>query len=125
MRCLLSRRPGHPSSPEKMKMYMEDDLTRLLFCVEDDPVAALFYPHFSGDGFGFGKDMADDFLIIFGEVIESCEMVFGDEQDVNRCLGIDILEGKDVFVFIDDSCRNFFPYDLAKDAALRVHWPTL
>lgn len=69
--------------------------------------------------------MTDDFLFIFGEVVESGEMAFGDEQDVNRSLGIDILEGKDVLVFIDDSRRNFFPYNLAKDTVLRVQWPTL
>ena len=106
-------------------MDMEDFLTRLFFCVEDDTVAALVYPHFSGDGSGFGKDMTNDFFFILGEVIESGEMVFGDEQDVNRGLGIDILEGKDAFVFIDDSGRNFFPYYLAKDTALRIHCSTL
>jgi hypothetical protein len=108
-----------------MKMDMEDDLTRLFFCVEDDPVAALFYPHICGDGSGFGKDMTDDFLFIPGKVIESGEMVFGDEQDVNRRLGIDILESKDVFVFIDDISRNFFPYNFAKNTVFCIHSSTL
>ena len=50
-------------------MDMEDFLTRLFFCVDDDTVAALVYPHFSGDGSGFGKDMTNDFFFILGEVI--------------------------------------------------------
>lgn len=106
-------------------MDVEDILTRLFFSVEDDPVAALFYAHFSRQGSGSRKNAADHSFFVFRNLIESIEVVFGYKQDVDRSLRIDIFESQNVLVLIDHGGRDFFPYDFTEDTALGIHRSTL
>ena len=109
------------SSTEDMKMDVENSLTRLFFGIEDDPVAAVFYSGFVGYGSGFVKDMAEKILPFLGKVVECSDVVFGNDKDVDRRLGIDILKREDLPVFVDHIGRDLFLYDTAKDTVFVIH----
>src|SRR3989339_156087 len=46
------------------------------------------------------------------------DMFLGNDQDVNRGLRIDVIEGKDLVIFIDLAAWDLFGRDLAKKAVL-------
>ena len=103
-----------------MEMDVEDFLTGVFFCVEDNPVSPVFNAVFFGDFSRFKKYMADHVLRILLKRVERCGVLFWDKQDMERSLRIDVFKSENKFVFVDDLGWNFFVYDFAKKAVLHI-----
>jgi hypothetical protein len=54
--------------------------------------------------------------VAFGDVIETCDMLFGDDQNMDRRLGIDIPERQNLVVFKNDIRWNLLFYNGTKNA---------
>lgn len=60
---------------------------------------------------------------MFCQIVHPFRMFFGDDQNMGRGLGIDVLEGHRVFIF-DENLRGYlFVYDFAKDTVLHKKAP--
>ena len=94
---------------------MEDLLSRILPCVENDTVAAVFDSPFLCDPSGGKKNRADEAFLIFAKSIKGGDVFLWNDKDMNRSLRFDILEGKYPFVFVHDFSGDFFTDDFTKD----------
>ena len=117
---ILAGGPGHASSTENVKVDVQDVLARIPGCVEDDPVSAFLDSLFLSDLPCLGQDLSEKVLFFLGDVVQGREVFFRDEQNMNRCLGIYVVESEDPIVFIHDFCRDLFVCDFAKNAFIHV-----
>jgi hypothetical protein len=76
---ILSGRPGHTSSPENMKVDVEDILSRISGRVEDDAVSTVLDSLFLGDLPRFEHYVSDQVFFIFGDVIQGREVLLRNE----------------------------------------------
>ena len=58
------------------------------------------------------ENISDFTARFFGDVLDGVHVHFGDDENVNGCLGIQVLESKDLIIFInfcgrDETCGNF------------------
>ena len=91
-------------------MQVRHALAPLLSHIAHHPVAVLQVqlPGQLGDD---GEDVAHDFLVFRGDLADALDVLLGDHQNVHRRLGVDVVKGKHLFVFIgllggDFSRRN-------------------
>ena len=117
----LSWGPGHSPAASKVKMDVKDFLTGISGRVENDPVPFFIDPQVPGDLAGPEQDMPENVLFFFWNVIEGCKMFLGNNQDVDRGLRIDVIEGDNTIVFEYQLGRNLIVNDLAKNAILHFH----
>ena len=59
-----------------------------------------FLRQFAGDP----VQMTHQFPIIFRNVVDRCDFLFWNDQQVYRCLGINVPESQTDVVFVDDVC---------------------
>lgn len=118
---ILTGGPGHASSPENVKVDVEDILSRISGRVEDDSVSTFFDSLFQCYLPCLEQDVSEKVLILFGDVVQGCVMLLGDEQDMNGCLRIYVVESKDPIVFVHDFRRDLLVYDFTEDAVVFVH----
>jgi hypothetical protein len=86
-------------------MKMRDGFTGVAPVVEDQPEARVLEPHFIGDGCGFQEQMTQHGLVFDPGFGNSGNGLFGDEQDMDRGLGPDILESENLIVFVHNLGR--------------------
>ena len=79
---------------------MEDLLTRFRACVEDDPVAALRDLPFGRDRPRLGQDPPQQDPPVFRQIVERRDVFLGDDEDMDGGLGVDVLEGQDLLIFV-------------------------
>ena len=116
---LSTRRPGQRPAAEDMEVKMKNFLAGITARIEDDPVAALTDPFFPGDLPGPEKDLPEQGFRSVGGVVEGGEVVLGDDQDVDRRLGPDVLEDEDALVLEEDLGRDLLADDAAEKAVAR------
>jgi len=105
-----------------MQMNMENRLTSVPSVVDHHSITALIKPFLCCDGLCYEKEMANDLPVRNCYPMNISNMFFGNDQHVNRRLGIQILERQGMLVLVDDPCGDLFFYDLAKNALLiKVH----
>ena len=79
----------------------------------------------AGDIFGFRKllcfpnEHAGNPFRTFIEREHRFHMLFWDKENVRGGLGMDIAEGDDLRILVEDGCREFLVRDAAEEAALR------
>ena len=85
---------------------MLDALARILAHVGNDPVAAVAAQVLAqlGDG---GKDMAQQSPILFGQGSSRCDMLLGNDEEVNRRLGVDVIKGQQLVILVQLVGGNF------------------
>lgn len=99
--------PGEVASAEDVEVDVEDGLADVGAVVDDEAVAGLFEALFAGD-FGAGEhELAEEFGVIVGGVVEVDDVFFGDDEDVDRGGGGDVAECDAVFVFVDAVVGEF------------------
>jgi hypothetical protein len=103
-------------SPEDMGMQVLDKLAGIRPGVDDQPVTLFGDTLIRGNFLDGQQQMAQQAFIPIGDVIRIGDVFLGDDQDVNGCSGVDIMEGQDLVVFIHDLCGYLAGYDLTKYA---------
>ena len=117
-----TRRPGEPTAGQKMEMNVEDGLSRVKTVIDDHAVSALIKPLLGSNGFGYIEQMSDELPVGNGNGMNIYDMFFRDDQGMHRCLGIDVLKGNGIIVFVDNPRRDLFLYNFAKNTVrIRVH----
>jgi hypothetical protein len=87
-------------------MEVEYRLSRAFPIVDYHPVSALLKPFDSRDFRGFYKKVPQD-GVVFSIGLGQCrEILFGDNQDMNRRYRVDIPESQAEIVFINNISRN-------------------
>src|SRR3974390_1208003 len=99
-----------------MHMQVKDGLSGTGTDVEDGAVSLLDIA-LAGDLRGGEVATANEFGVGGFGFFQSREMFLGNDQDVRGGLRADVFEGKDVFVFVNFSCRNLSPENAAEEAA--------
>lgn len=118
---ILSWGPGHPPSSQQMEMDMKYVLTGIFSGIQHYTVSTFFYPHLLGNLARTPEQMTEDFFFLIRNINERGKVFFGDEQYMSRGLGIDILEGNDLVIFIHYLRRNVLIYDFTEYALCRIH----
>ncbi len=97
-------------------MDVKDVLTGVAGRVEDDPVARLGDALFAGRPARREEELPEEVLRAVGNVVERGEVGLGDDQDVDRRLRPDVVEGEDALGLEEDLGRDLPADDAAEDA---------
>ncbi len=103
------------SSSQHVQMQMNDRLSSVPAGVGHHPIAR------SGDPFLIGylgrglKETAQKGLIPRPGLAQGADMPFGDDQDMNRGLGVEVLEGQDLLILQDHLRRDLAGSDFAEN----------
>ncbi len=122
---VLAGGPGHASSPENVKVDVEDILSRISGRVEDDSVSTFLDSLFLCYLPCLDQDVSEKVLILFWDVVQGSVMLLWDEQDMNGGLSIYVVESKDPIVFIHNFRRNLFVNDFTEYAFIHSLFPSL
>jgi hypothetical protein len=89
---VLSGQEIQSPTSQQMEMEMKNDLAAAPLHVEEQPVARLsngiFLGHLLRPNDHFGNDLA----VFLFEIVEASNVLFGDDQKMNRGVGADILK---------------------------------
>jgi len=101
---------------------MKNSLSRAMAVVDDHAVAVFIEPFLGRDGFCNKEQMSDQFPVGNSDGMNVRNMLFRDDQRMDRRLRIDIFKGDGKVVFMDDTRSDFLLNDPAKDAVrIKAH----
>src|SRR5215831_4908548 len=105
----------HLPSTQQMQVQMENGLSRVRAYVvhRAKSVLQLALP---GDLGGDQMGVADNLSIRLGQVIDTGNVSFGDNQDVRGRAGLDVFKGEDLLIFVNFLRRYGAGDDLAEEA---------
>lgn len=97
--------PVEVSSGEDMDVEVEDALSAV-FTGIDDSTVAVFEIELMSDLGDHAEEVCGELGVFVSEVVKGDERFFGNEQNVNGSLWIDVVEGEAEVIFVDDFGRN-------------------
>src|SRR5438270_9072709 len=104
-----------------MDMQMIDALATVLTGVDHGSIAGFGNSLLTCEGGRERYHLAEEIRI--GEIVERADVLFRDDQNVGRCLRIDVAKRDDLFA-VDDQFRGCLtPSDLTENAILRLSHP--
>jgi len=106
----------HGSAAEEMAVDVENRLTSDGVTVEDKTVAVKF--EISGKLRCSKGDLANQVRVFLVNVVQGSDVVFGNNENVNRRLGIYVVEGKKFAGLESDFRGDLLLCDLTKKAVL-------
>lgn len=109
-----ARRPMQLALPQDMHMYVVNRLASEVVAIHDDTKAFLAALLF-GEALGREKDMARErFVVLFAQIVKGRDVLLRNNKKMHRRLRNDVVEGDDLFVFINLLRGNFPGHDLAE-----------
>jgi len=111
----LTRRPRQRATADQVNVKMEDGLSRAGADVENGAIS-LFDVALASDVGGGKVAVPDDFRVGGLCLLQPGKMLFRNDENVRRGLGIHIFEGEDIFVFVNLLSGNFAAKDAAEQA---------
>jgi len=111
----LSWGPGEAPPADQVNVKVENRLASSRTDIEHRAVAVLD-PSLAGNLSGHQMTASDHLGILRGRFLETSNVFFGDHQHVGGCLGMDVLKGKRMLVFIDFLRGELTGDDAAKQA---------
>ncbi len=97
-------------------MDMEDFLAGIPGRVEDDPEARLGDAFFPSRPAGREQELTEQGFRSFGSLVERGEVDLGDDEDVDRGLGPEVLEGENALGLEEDLRRELPARNTAEEA---------
>ena len=97
-------------------MYMKDSLPGLGVAIEDRSISAIGDAVLGCQSRGSPHHLSNDAIVTMCQVVHARDVAPGHDQDVHRRLRIDVLEGDEAIVRIDDIPGNLTSNDSAKEA---------
>jgi hypothetical protein len=85
-----------------MEMNVKYRLSSVTAVIDDHAVSAGIKFLFCGNGFGNKKKAAYQFTILGADAVNVGDMFFGNNQEVNGRLRIQVLERDDMLVIVND-----------------------
>ena len=86
---------------------MEYGLASVFLAVENKAGAGLFETQFLGNALCLEKHFAHQFAVFCLHFHKAGNVLLGNDQEVDRSLGGDVVEGEDIIVFVDFLGGNF------------------
>jgi hypothetical protein len=105
----------HLPSPQQMQMQMENCLSRVRTYVVHRAKSVLKLA-LLGDLCGDQVGIADNLCIRLSQMIDPGNVLLGDNKDVCRRAGFDVLKGEDLLIFVNFLRRYGAGNDLAEEA---------
>ena len=102
----LARRPRHRAAAEDVQVDVEHRLAGVGVAVEDRPVAPIGVAGSLRERRAPSHHLADQAVVLGSELVEAGDVASRDDQHVRRRLRVDVLEGDDAVVLVDDGCRG-------------------
>jgi hypothetical protein len=102
-------------SPHQVHMEMENELPPAPFHIKDQFVAGTGYARLLCEVFGRHDELGNHRPIRLHKIVYAADMLFGNNENVNRGMGLDIFEGKDGISLIHEISGLFAANDLTKD----------
>jgi len=99
---------------------VEDGLPGLRIAVEHRPVAAIRVSILAREGRGTAHHLADELIVVRGQIVEGGDVPARHDEDVHRRLRIDVPERDHPLVGMDDVCRDVPSRDPAEQAVCHV-----
>lgn len=103
-------------APDKMAMDMKHALQGIRAGIEHQPVTGRGYPGFFSGLAGSRKNMAGNVEIFLLEMAQRSDMLAGNNQDMLVGYRLDIPEGDNIIVAVDDIGRDFSGSDFTEQA---------
>lgn len=104
-------------------MQMRDGFAGIGTVIDDEAKAALADVKLFGERSGFEEQMAKDLMIFRLRLGDPRNRFLGNDEHMNRCLRLDVLEGDDFVVFVENfggdfAVDDFFKKGFAHDMTL-------
>ena len=106
-------------------MQMKNGLPCFCIGVDDRPVPCPVDALLLSQSSHYREQMSKQFLIGFEIVIQGRDVFAGDDQQVDRSLGIDIPKSQAVLVLVHNCCGFLVIGDLAENTPEHFHHPFL
>jgi hypothetical protein len=106
-------------------MKMVDRLPRTRIGVEHNPITVRSNTSLSCQPGSKQEYVSYQLLVIRFEIKARWNVLPGHDEDMNRGLGVDVLEGHKLIVLMDDRRRDFLLGDLAEEATHRNRDPAV
>jgi hypothetical protein len=103
---------------DQVKVNVEYGLTRMRTRVENQAVSALIHLEYLRHPFTHQNQFSDQFSVAFREGIDGINVLFGNDQDVDRSDRFRILENHDFLILGIDLGRMSVARNLAKNAGI-------
>ena len=102
----LAGRPAHLSSSEKVKVDMINLLATVVINVENKAIAVIVHAEIFGNIFSTQGYLSEELGIVIVRVVDSVDVLFGDNKDMFRRLRINITERKQGIILKDNISRD-------------------
>jgi hypothetical protein len=103
-----------------VQVDVKDRLPGLGVAIEDRAIAAIGKPVVFRDGGRATDHFPDQPIVGVPQIVQRRDVPSRDDEDVHRRLWVDVLEGDEMLVLMDDRCRDFPFDDLAEQAISHV-----
>ena len=103
---------------DQVEMEVKNVLPATSLYVEYQLVAGVMDSQFLCDFLCPEDELRNHRAVAIGQVVDTPDVIFGDQKDVNRRMGFDVFKGDDGFPLVDNLCGFFTPDDLAEDTVL-------
>ena len=101
-------------------MQMRHGFAGVRAVVEHEPIAAFLQPGLFGDFCSFKQEMAEDLMIFRPGFAKPRNRLFGNDENMLRRLGFDILKSDYLIVFVHDHSGNFAGNDFLEQGFAHV-----
>jgi ribosome small subunit-dependent GTPase A len=112
----LTGRPVHPATCQQVQVDMEYRLPAIGITVHDSTVTAAIHARARGDACGGLHHLPHQQPMRIIHIIQRGDMLFGDHQYVQRCLGVDVTECQHLVVLVDFIRLDFTGHHFAEQA---------
>ncbi len=113
----LARRPAEIATSQQVKVNVKHRLPGGFAVIHDRSIAIGGQVQIASDLREAEQRRADRRHIRLGHVIEAGDVFARNDNDVRRCLRIDVVKGDDVGIFVDFFRRDLAECDAAEEAA--------
>ena len=103
-----------------MNMEMGDRFAAVRSVINDQAKAGIVDAFLSGNVLGNIKKMAEQRFIGDGGLTYPCDLLLGNDQDMDGCVRGDVVKSQAEIVFVDDPGGNFPGNDFREYCAHRV-----
>ena len=106
------------STSENMNVQVKYSLTTVTARVDDSAIA-IAESQLSGNDGHHLQQVSTKFSVVGSQFCKRCYRLFGNQQNMHRCLGTDVVKGHAMLVFVHDASGDFAVDDLLKDGHRR------
>jgi hypothetical protein len=112
--------PTQPLSSQQVEVEVKDDLPAFAVAVQYQAESALGDALLPGDAVRHQEEVSEESIITLASIKERWKVSAGNNQDVDRRLRVDVLEGYGFVVLVDDLGRKLPLNDLTEETGFHA-----